>query len=89
VSNMGFQNEKLQEYQGIYKISTIGVISKIKIRVIQSMVQIDRPINWTTANILKLTNELKWTELYNAKKVNKLEKTKSKWSIVSKMNNSS
>jgi hypothetical protein len=44
------------------------------------MIQIDRPVNWTKDNILKLGNELKWVEMYNARMLNKLEEeTKSKW----------
>ena len=75
-------DEKIQDYENIYKIGKIGVISKIKVRVIQSMIQIDRPVNWTKDNILKLANELKWIEMYNAKRLNKLEETKSKWITV-------
>jgi hypothetical protein len=75
-------DEKMHDYENIYKIGKIGVISKIKERVIQSMIQIDRPVNWTKENILKLANELKWVEMYNAKMLNKLEETKSKWITV-------
>lgn len=33
-------------------------------------------------NIIKLANELKRVEMFNAKIINKLEETKSKWDII-------
>jgi hypothetical protein len=86
---MDFQEKKVLDYENIYKIGRISALSKIKLKVIQSMIQIDRPANWTKDNILKLANELKWVEIYNAKIVDKLEKTKTKWDIISKMDNNS
>jgi hypothetical protein len=82
VTDADCQNEKIDDYDNIYSIGKIGAIRKIKIKVIQSMLKIDRPVNWTKDSILKLANELRWVELYNAKMVNKLEETKTKWDMI-------
>jgi hypothetical protein len=64
-----------------------GVLSKIKIRVIQEMIQIERPVNWAIERIQKIANELRCMEIYNATKINKLEKAKTKWDIMPINNN--
>ena len=46
------------------------------------MIQIERPVAWSIDNILKLANEIKWIEIYNAKLVNKLEVSKLKWEVI-------
>jgi hypothetical protein len=70
MANLNFQNEKAQDYENILVIGEIGVLNKIKIRVIQGMIQIDRPVNWSKDSILKLANDIKWIEMYNAKMAN-------------------
>jgi hypothetical protein len=43
------------------------MLSKIKMKVIQGMIQIERPTNWTIENIEKIANDIKNMELYNLK----------------------
>jgi hypothetical protein len=83
VAHLNLQEEKIMEYDNIFMIGKRGVLSKIKIRVIQEMIQIERPVNWTIENIQRIANELMCVEIYNAKKINKLEKTKLKWDYIS------
>ncbi len=61
------QDDKVQEYEDIFKIGNMGLVSKIKIKVIQGMIQLERPINWSINNINKMAIELKNIEIYNAK----------------------
>ena len=35
------------------------------------MIQIERPINWTMEKIIKIANDIKNIEIYNAKVLNK------------------
>ncbi len=79
VTQLGLREEKIQDYDNIFMIGETEVISKIKIRLIQEMIQIERPVNWSREKLLKLTNEMKNKEMYNATKINKLEKIKLKW----------
>ena len=76
------QEEKVLRYDDVFKMGTLSVGNKIKIKVIQGMIQNERPTNWTISNIMKIANEIKWTEIYNAKKTGKLEVTESIWNIL-------
>jgi hypothetical protein len=76
VTNLDLQEEKICEYDNIFMIGKIGVISTIKIRVIQEMIQMERPVHWSEEKIIKLANEIKCIEMFNATMINKLENTK-------------
>jgi hypothetical protein len=39
------QENRVQEYDNIFKIGNMENINKVKVRVIQEMIQIERPIN--------------------------------------------
>ena len=49
-----YMEESILEYEDVFKIGSIGKINKVKLTVIQSMIQIERPMNWTIENIKKL-----------------------------------
>jgi hypothetical protein len=58
-------------------------MNKVKVKVIQGMIQIERPTNWTIEKIKKIANDIRQTELHNASKQNKkLEVVKKKWEFV-------
>jgi hypothetical protein len=59
------------EFEKVYTIGNIGFANKVKMRVIQEMIQINRPANWTMENINWISKELKSLEIFNAKKVHK------------------
>ena len=63
-------------------IGDTEVISIIKIRLIQEMIQIERPSNWSREKLLKLAKDIKTMEMYNAAKINKIEKIKLKWANI-------
>ena len=60
--------EVVEKYDDVFMIGNIGMLSKIKMKVIQGMIQIERPTNWTIEHINKLANKIKNMELYNSKK---------------------
>ena len=60
--------EVVEKYDDVFMIGNIGMLSKIKMKVIQGMIQIERPTNWTIEHIKKIANEIKNMELYNSKK---------------------
>jgi hypothetical protein len=60
--------EKVLVYENIFKIGNFADINKLKMRVIQGMIQIERPINWTNKKIMKIANEIKYIEKYNTTK---------------------
>ena len=61
-------DDTVLEYKNIFEIGNKANINKIKIRIIQGMIQIERPKNWTMDNIMKIANEINRIEIYNTKK---------------------
>ena len=62
-------NETVRKYDDVFKIGIIGGLSKIKMKIIQGMIQIVRPVNWTVEHINKIANEIKCMELYISKQI--------------------
>ena len=54
----------------------------LKVRIIQAMMQIDRPVGWQMENIKKLARELRNIELYNSHANQKTEQVKAQWSFI-------
>jgi hypothetical protein len=48
-------------------------------KIIQEMIQVERPVNWSIENVKKIVNEIKNIELYNAAILGKLEVAKRGW----------
>ena len=59
------QEEKVQEYNDIFRIRNIKIISKVKVKVIQGIIQIERPVNWSIDNVLTIAKEIEKIEVYN------------------------
>jgi hypothetical protein len=69
-------NEGVRNYNDVFKIGNISNLSKIQMKIIQGMIQIERPVNWSIEYIKKIASEIKNMELYNSKqsKKNKIYK---------------
>jgi hypothetical protein len=63
---MNEDSERVHEYDDIFRIGNKGNVSKVKIRVIQGMIQIERPRGWTIEKIKEVACDLRNIELYNA-----------------------
>ena len=61
------QDDKILEYENIFQIGNSSKINKVKMKIIQGMIQIDRPTNWTIDNIMKIAKEIDRIEIYNNK----------------------
>ena len=59
-------NQQANEYSEIFRIERLAVISIIKIRMIQAMIQVERPTGWTIENIERIARDFKNIELYNS-----------------------
>ena len=66
-SHIDHQEDNVLVYENVFIIGNIANVNKIKIRIIQEMIQMERPINWTMDNIVRLANELQRIEIYNAR----------------------
>jgi hypothetical protein len=59
----------------VFVIGDFGVVSKVKMKVIQEMIQVDCPVNESMANILKIASELNNVESYNSNIMHNLTAT--------------
>jgi zinc-binding in reverse transcriptase len=82
MDSIGQSGVKVEIYEDVFKIENIGAISTIKMKIVQEMIQIERPTGWTVERIKDTANALKNTELYNASIVKKLDKVRIKWSMI-------
>ena len=57
----------INEYQNIYDIDDCAHVCKVKMKIIQEMIQIERPSGWNLEQIHKISREFKNIELYNSK----------------------
>ncbi len=58
-------------------IGDTEIVSKVKIKVIQEMIQMYRPVNWSINNIIDIANDIKKNiELYYSAIVHKLTETR-------------
>ena len=72
----------MDSYERVFTIENNRIISMIKVRVIQAMIQIARPVGWGVGRIRGLALELKCIELYNSAIAGKLEATRINWERV-------
>ncbi len=70
---------ELKCHDNVFDIDKIGIASTIKVRVIQAMIQIERPIGWGFEKIKNLALEIRNIEMYNLAVKKRLLITKNKW----------
>ena len=66
-------------YEEVFRVDAVSTVSVIKVRVIQAMIQVERPTGWNQDCVRKLAIEIKSIEIYNSVEKGKLEMTKTKW----------
>ena len=69
-------------FEDIFKTEHHRALSMLKVRIVQAMIQIERPTAWNIDKIKKLALELKCIELYNAQIKHKFDSTKTKWNLI-------
>ena len=57
---------RVTRYEDVFTIDDNRIISMIKIRVVQAMIQVTRPTAWLMSRVKGKAMELKCIELYNA-----------------------
>ena len=72
-------------YDEVFQTYEKPAITIIKLRVIQELIQIERPKNWNVEKILTIINEVRNMELYNAKRTYTLTKFNIKWSAIERL----
>jgi hypothetical protein len=67
VTNANQGSEKVQDYDNIFKIADKENVSKVKMKIVQGLIQVERPKCWTLDRINDIAKEIKCIELYNEK----------------------
>jgi hypothetical protein len=79
VQSVGAHQDKMVKYDDVYTATSSGAVNLVKIRIIQELIQIDRPRNWTRTHISKILNDLINTEKYNAMKTHSILNFNIRW----------
>jgi len=74
-------SSKVEQYRDLYKVSNHPAINLVKIKVIQSLIQIIRPINWSENNLTDIINESRNLEKYISVKNRTERQFEKKWDI--------
>ena len=69
----------MNQYCDVFKLVQSASINTIKIKVIQELIQIERPINWTVGCFKESIAEIIRIEKYNAISNKTLRKFEIKW----------
>jgi hypothetical protein len=73
--------DQIKVYDDIFKACKHPATNAVKIKIIQSLIQIIRPRNWTENNIIDIIKELMNIEKYNAFNSRNITKFEKKWQI--------
>jgi hypothetical protein len=83
LTSIGCLKDTVNNYENVYSPAAMSGINLIKIRIIQELIQIDRPKNWELLKIKKIAIDLICIEKYNANKTNTKHKFEPKWGFLS------
>jgi hypothetical protein len=81
ISKLGNEQDSVKEYDNVYKVGSSPAIALVKIKVIQELIQIERPKNWNNEKMDSLVEELIRNERYIAKNKFLLGKFLLKWNL--------
>ena len=85
MTSLDYQKDRVLSYDDVYTVPTSTGIILVKVKLIQALIQIDRPRNWTMLHLEKLINNLVSTDKYNALKTNSILKFNKKWNFLNPM----
>jgi ribosomal protein L37AE/L43A len=79
LAEIGLNKFIIKEYKDIYSFNENGAFNTIKLRLINELIQINRPINMNVEKVKKIINNLRKTEKYISQKNKKEVKYGSRW----------
>jgi hypothetical protein len=80
------ENHKIKKYEDIFITDDLAILSTIKMKIVNELIQIIRPTGWGKERMTNLIKNLRNMELYNAAKNNTLSKTQRKWDPIKNQN---
>jgi len=81
MSQIGNDQQRINNYEDVFQISDTPAISIVKAKIIQSLIQIERPINWNREKLLDIIKDLINVERYNAIESRTINKFNVKWNL--------
>jgi hypothetical protein len=84
LNSFGITNSNITEYKHVYNAGTNSGLTMIKIKVIQELIQIRRPLNWNMENIRSVVEDLVKIERHNYNEKHQKNQFESKWKFVIK-----
>ena len=79
MAKLQLNNELVDSFKNIFETGQTQGACLVKIKVIQEMIQVERPRNWGNDNLIKIITDLIHIDSYNAKLNRTVEKFASKW----------
>jgi hypothetical protein len=71
--------ECVNKYEDVFQTCELPAISIVKMKIIQALIQIERPMNWNREKLLDTIKDLINVERYNATVSRTINKFKIKW----------
>jgi len=78
---VSLHNECVTLYEDVFRVGSHPANCMIKIKIIQALIQIERPTYWNRQNILDIINDLRKVEKYNSSITRTIDKFKIKWNL--------
>jgi hypothetical protein len=82
VQKLNQPSEVMTTYENVYMPGKTPALCMIKIRIIQELIQIERPRNWSEENIQKICIDLLKIEKYNASITRTIPTFLTKWKSI-------
>ena len=71
--------ESVLKYEDVFKMHDNKVLNMLKVKVIQQLIQIIRPVNWTENKINEIITDLRKLECYNSNMMHYEPKHNIRW----------
>jgi hypothetical protein len=85
IHNQIIPNHKVTQYENLFQVNDSQCDIMIKMKIIQELIQIDRPKNWKKDKVITLIKNLMEIERFNASKQNKIMKFNKTWKKYEKL----
>jgi hypothetical protein len=78
--------ECVNNYENVFQTCELPAVSIVKAKIIQALIQIERPMNWNREKLLDTIKDLINVERYNAVVSRTINKFNLKWNIFDNLN---
>jgi hypothetical protein len=79
------KNGKVSVFEDIYYTDEVSILAPIKVKIVQELIQIERPKRWTSATIERLILNLRDKELFNSEDKRNLKQVQNEWKYFMKL----